>query len=127
MRFVRNRTAERNKSRGVVVSLWDYFGAILFDGGVPCKMVVVHGGFTMDFSKPISNGKRVVGMMAAMVLGTAVSTSDARAAMVTAPQTSAINDITRYCQVCWRNARLPADRWGDCTQQVFTRLLQNVE
>jgi RNA polymerase sigma factor (sigma-70 family) len=81
----------------------------------------------MDFSKPISNGKRVVGMMAAMVLGTAVSTSDARAAMVTAPQTSAINDITRYCQVCWRNARLPADRWGDCTQQVFTRLLQNVE
>ena len=27
----------------------------------------------MDFGKPLSNGKRVVGMMAAMVLGTAVS------------------------------------------------------
>lgn len=81
----------------------------------------------MDFSKPISNGKRVVGMMAAMVLGTAVSTSDAHAALTTATQTSAINDISRYCHVCWRNARLPADRWGDCTQQVFARLLQNVE
>jgi len=81
----------------------------------------------MDFGKPISNGKRVVGMMAAMVLGTAVSTADARAEMVTAPQTSAINDITKYCHVCWRNARLPADQWGDCTQQVFTRLLQNVQ
>jgi RNA polymerase sigma factor (sigma-70 family) len=29
--------------------------------------------------------------------------------------------------VCWRNARLPADRWDDCTQQVFTRLLERVE
>jgi RNA polymerase sigma factor (sigma-70 family) len=81
---------------------------------------------TMDLSKPLANGKRVVGMMAAMVIGTAAGPTEARAAQAPAAQTSAINEITRYCQACWRNARLPADRWGDCTQQVFTRLLENV-
>lgn len=39
----------------------------------------------------------------------------------------AVQEISRYCQACWRNARLPADRWPDCTQEVFTRLLQTVE
>lgn len=39
----------------------------------------------------------------------------------------AVQEISRYCQACWRNARLPADRWPDCTQEVFTRLLQRVE
>lgn len=34
-----------------------------------------------------------------------------------------IDGISRYCQICWRNARLPADRWADCTQDVFARLL----
>src|SRR5262249_13443573 len=38
----------------------------------------------------------------------------------------AIQDISRYCTVCWRNARLPADRWNDCTQEVFRRLLERV-
>src|SRR5262249_2660413 len=28
---------------------------------------------------------------------------------------------------CWRNARLPADRWQDCTQEVFVRLLERVD
>jgi RNA polymerase sigma factor (sigma-70 family) len=32
----------------------------------------------------------------------------------------------RYCTACWRNARLPADAWSDCTQEVFTRLLERV-
>jgi RNA polymerase sigma factor (sigma-70 family) len=81
----------------------------------------------MDLSKPIANGKRVVGMMAAMVIGTATGPTEARAAHTPTSQSSAINEITRYCQVCWRNARLPADRWNDCTQQVFTRLLENVQ
>jgi len=81
----------------------------------------------MDLSKPIANGKRVVGMMAAMVLGTAAGPSDARANPAPTSQSVAINEISRYCQACWRNARLPADRWGDCTQQVFTRLLENVQ
>src|SRR5262249_4293458 len=38
----------------------------------------------------------------------------------------AVQDISRYCSVCWRNARLPVDSWGDCTQDVFQRLLERV-
>jgi RNA polymerase sigma factor (sigma-70 family) len=38
----------------------------------------------------------------------------------------AITDINRYCSACWRNARLPADAWEDCTQEVFSRLLQRL-
>jgi RNA polymerase sigma factor (sigma-70 family) len=38
----------------------------------------------------------------------------------------AITDINRYCSACWRNARLPADAWDDCTQEVFSRLLQRL-
>ena len=43
------------------------------------------------------------------------------------PTSKAVTDITKYCQTCWRNARLPADRWQDCTQAVFVRLLERVE
>src|SRR3982751_3022988 len=69
-------------------------------------------------------------VMVAMVLGTALATSPARAAASTAtaaPSAKAVTDITKYCQTCWRNARLPADRWQDCTQAVFVRLLERVE
>ena len=55
----------------------------------------------------------------------AVSTCLFASGPAVAPE--AVRDITRYCQVCWRNARLPADRWDDCTQQVFARLLERVE
>lgn len=61
-------------------------------------------------------------MMAAVVLGALAGTPVARAAA--APQ--AVADITRYCQACWRNARLPADRWEDCTHEVFVRLLERL-
>lgn len=65
--------------------------------------------------------------MAAVVLGTALSTMgpalQAREAQV-AP--SAVEDLSRYCTTCWRNARLPADAWGDCTQEVLCRLLRTV-
>src|SRR5208283_71728 len=37
-----------------------------------------------------------------------------------------VNDISRYCAACWRNARLHPDCWTDCTQDVFTRLLERV-
>jgi RNA polymerase sigma factor (sigma-70 family) len=58
----------------------------------------------------------------AMVLGTALST------LGTAPAANpkTVNDLSRYCTACWRNARLPADVWPDCTQEVFTRLLERV-
>src|SRR5262249_23560728 len=66
-------------------------------------------------------------MVAAVVLGTALAATPARASASTEPTAKAVTDISRYCQTCWRNARLPADRWQDCTQEVFVRLLERVE
>ena len=73
-------------------------------------------------------------MMVAVVLGTALSAGDTKGASAARFSTrtndagpEALRDITRYCQVCWRNARLPIDRWDDCTQQVFARLLESVD
>jgi RNA polymerase sigma factor (sigma-70 family) len=70
-------------------------------------------------------------VMVAVVLGTALAASPSKASAATRtaaePSAKAVNDITRYCQTCWRNARLPADRWQDCTQAVFVRLLERVE
>ena len=67
-------------------------------------------------------------VMMAAVLGTALvaGANSARGATKdVSPQ--AIQDISRYCQACWRNARLPADHWPDCTQEVLTRLLETLE
>jgi RNA polymerase sigma factor (sigma-70 family) len=60
----------------------------------------------------------------AMTLGTALSTLGGSPAAAEAPQT--VNDLSRYCTACWRNARLPADCWPDCTQEVLVRLLERV-
>lgn len=67
-------------------------------------------------------------LMAAVVAGTALSAvgADARAAGPH-PADQAVQDISRYCQVCWRNARLDPSSWSDCTQEVLVRLLQTVE
>ena len=67
-------------------------------------------------------------LMAAVVAGTALSAmgGDARAASPPLAD-QAIQDISRYCQVCWRNARLHPDSWTDATQEVLVRLLQTVE
>jgi hypothetical protein len=63
-----------------------------------------------------------------MVLGTALAlpaTAAAEAPLQEAtPRT--INAISRYCTVCWRNAHLPVSLWGDCTQEVFQRLLERI-
>jgi RNA polymerase sigma factor (sigma-70 family) len=67
-------------------------------------------------------------LMAAVVVGTALSALGGEAkASSSQPATDAVQDISRYCQVCWRNARLHPDSWSDCTQEVFVRLLQTVE
>jgi RNA polymerase sigma factor (sigma-70 family) len=63
--------------------------------------------------------------MLAVVLGTALAALGPSARGAEAPP-RAVDDISRYCTACWRNARLPSDRWGDCTQEVFCRLLQRV-
>jgi RNA polymerase sigma factor (sigma-70 family) len=68
-------------------------------------------------------------MMAAVVIGTALSLSPdfAKASEnVNSISTKSVEDISKYCQACWRNARLPVDRWLDCTQQVFIRLLERL-
>ena len=71
-------------------------------------------------------------MMAAVVLGTALTASGTKAEVtspeVTSPQATGevVQSMSKYCQVCWRNARLPIDRWADCTQQVLVRLLERV-
>src|SRR5262249_40533637 len=50
----------------------------------------------------------------AMVLGTALTALGApQARAAEAPETTAraVNDVSRYCTACWRNARLPPDCW----------------
>jgi DNA-binding CsgD family transcriptional regulator len=73
-------------------------------------------------------------MMVAVVLGTALTAGENKShgspatlrALPPDVGPDVVRDITRYCQACWRNARLPEDRWQDCTQQVFARLLERV-
>jgi RNA polymerase sigma factor (sigma-70 family) len=66
------------------------------------------------------------GVVAAMVLGTALSMGSASSQAAPQAGQRAVGDISRYCAACWRNARLPADCWGDCTQDVFARLMERV-
>ncbi|MEZ6142353.1 MAG: sigma-70 family RNA polymerase sigma factor [Zavarzinella sp.] len=66
-------------------------------------------------------------MVAAMVVGTALATLSSEAHAGNQPNPDAVKDISRYCQACWRNARLHPDSWSDCTQEVLVRLLQTVE
>jgi len=40
-----------------------------------------------------------------------------------AGESDLVQDIQRYCAVCWRNAHLDPSIWDDCTQEVCCRLL----
>jgi RNA polymerase sigma factor (sigma-70 family) len=66
--------------------------------------------------------------MMAMVLGTALTALSSAPAQAVAPEAAlrTVNDLSRYCTTCWRNARLHPDVWTDCTQEVLTRLLERV-
>jgi RNA polymerase sigma factor (sigma-70 family) len=67
--------------------------------------------------------------MVAMVLGTAITAFSPAGAAEARPADGsgqAVADMGRYCTTCWRNARLPADSWSDCTQEVFRRMLERV-
>ena len=74
--------------------------------------------------------RRRRGAVVAMLLGTALTAfGTASTARAEAPQDGTVrivNDMSRYCTVCWRNARLHPDYWGDCTQEVFSRMLERV-
>src|SRR5689334_22252346 len=52
-------------------------------------------------------------MMAAVVLGTALTALSADHVAAAEAPPHAVNNIGRYCTSCWRNARLPVDAWGD--------------
>ena len=75
-----------------------------------------------------SSGKgRRVPYMVAVVLGTTLAAlGSAERAAASELSDRALGGMSRYCSACWRNARLPVDRWGDCTQEVLTRLLERV-
>jgi RNA polymerase sigma factor (sigma-70 family) len=65
----------------------------------------------------------------AFLLGSTLTALGAAAPAAAAPARAAdqaVSDLSRYCTACWRNARLPADCWGDCTQDVLSRLLRSV-
>lgn len=63
-----------------------------------------------------------------MVLGTALATvGQAEGLRAAEVSEGAVNNVSRYCTACWRNAGLPVDRWGDCTQEVLRRLLETLE
>ena len=67
-------------------------------------------------------------MLMAVVVGAAlVSTMPGERAAAAQPSEKAVNELSRYCHACWRNARLPPDSWSDATQDVLARLLENVE
>jgi RNA polymerase sigma factor (sigma-70 family) len=85
----------------------------------------LEAGSAMKKFLPSSRSRR---LMAAVVVGTALSALGGETqAQAVQPATDAVTDISRYCQVCWRNARLSPDSWQDCTQEVLVRLLQTVE
>ena len=74
---------------------------------------------------PLSRKRRY---LVAMVLGTTLSALGSATGQAAAGEATgrAVNDISRYCTACWRNAHLHPDCWTDCTQEVFSRLMERV-
>jgi RNA polymerase sigma factor (sigma-70 family) len=66
-------------------------------------------------------------LVVAAIVGAALVTMPAEEAKAAQPNEKTVSDLSRYCQACWRNARLHPDSWTDCTQDVLTRLLERVE
>src|SRR5262245_16959012 len=76
----------------------------------------------------VMSSKKKGRYVVAMVLGTALSAFGPTTAKADSSEipARAVQDISRYCTACWRNARLHPDNWSDCTQEVFCRLLETV-
>lgn len=82
----------------------------------------------MSASIPGARGRKRRPYVVAVVLGTALSALGGSVAETRGNiSPAAIDNVSRYCTACWRNAHLPADLWCDCTQDVFRRLLLRVE
>jgi RNA polymerase sigma factor (sigma-70 family) len=85
----------------------------------------------MSISEPREKSKRRPYVMA-VVLGTALTALGTAATPAGAAESQerthrAVNELSRYCTTCWKNARLHPDTWTDCTQEVLARLLERVE
>jgi RNA polymerase sigma factor (sigma-70 family) len=83
----------------------------------------------MQQPKTKSRGTNHRRYVVALMVGTALSTfgpATASASEASPTTLRSVTDLSRYCTTCWRNARLPADCWTDCTQEVFVRLLERV-
>ncbi len=66
---------------------------------------------------------RSLSATACAVMVAATVGADARAAT---GESEAVQRIGRYCNASWQNARISRQDWPDCTQQVFSRLLERV-
>jgi RNA polymerase sigma factor (sigma-70 family) len=71
----------------------------------------------------MSTKSRGSSYLGALLVGTALL---APGGAEVAGVSNSVDMMSRYCTACWRNARLQPDTWGDCTQEVSTRLLQRV-
>jgi RNA polymerase sigma factor (sigma-70 family) len=82
----------------------------------------------MPTSEPKAKREKRRPYVMAVVLGTALTALGGAPASAAPPETTlrAVNDLSRYCTTCWRNARLHPDVWTDCTQEVLSRLLERV-
>jgi RNA polymerase sigma factor (sigma-70 family) len=76
-----------------------------------------------DTARKASRTGKAGYVAAAVFLGASLANMAAPAVRA---ESGAIQDLSRYCTVCWRNARLHPDSWADCTQEVFCRLLKTV-
>src|SRR5262249_52171042 len=74
---------------------------------------------------PSSQGRRY---LMAVVLGTTLTALGSASGPAAASEATvrAVTDMSKYCTTCWRNARLRPDCWTDCTQEVFSRLMERV-
>src|SRR5947207_15124962 len=79
----------------------------------------------MSDSTLAAKGRKGRKYLVAAVLGTTLAAMGS-AAPAAEVSHRAVSDISRYCAACWRNARLHPDSWPDCTQEVFSRLLERV-
>jgi RNA polymerase sigma factor (sigma-70 family) len=82
----------------------------------------------MPTTDPRAKRERRRPYVMAVVLGTALTALGGAPASAAPQETTlrAVNDLSRYCTTCWRNARLHPDVWTDCTQEVLSRLLERV-
>jgi len=77
----------------------------------------------MNASRGLRSSPRTA--VVALMFGAAFTVSDPTGTAAE-PSDKSIADIQRYCSACWRNARIPVDAWGDCTQEVLCRLLTSL-